>query len=358
MPAVFGGINTPYINETTLKRVMSNRQKDNIFQGIIARPNEACTEKYSTDTDAAEIQIVRLKPDNAQARDIGSDTNGGFFNSASAVINTTEAYGIKVLTTIDHNIDIPTNQDDMINIDVAEAATKNLFGKVDTNVNALTIAAQLAKILTCLAKTSPTGNKVVLDETDPDYLSAILDANAFLDDGNEAQGIQSYPRDERAIIMRPTFRANLLKKGHLVLNSDMGQTIVKKGGLDSETTLERIIGYVGEVDGTPCYVASKSIWNLVEKYLLVNKVAMSTGALNKIDAMVVSAIGTGRALAFADSIKTIPAPSGQGIRIQPKYRMGAECWDEYSVVPIVEHDFANPATTDQAVTVVAPASHA
>ena len=86
---------------------------------------------------------------------------------------------------------------------------------------------------------------------------------------------------------------------------------------------------------------------------------MVAGKYDKVEALVVAACGTGRALAFADKLKTIPSPSGQGIRIQPKFRMGAECWDEYSVVPVVAHDFANPITVnDQAITVVAPGSRA
>ena len=61
MAALFSAINTPFVNAVTLKRIMATRGKDNIFQGIVTRPEEACTEKYSTDTDAAEIQIIRLK---------------------------------------------------------------------------------------------------------------------------------------------------------------------------------------------------------------------------------------------------------------------------------------------------------
>ena len=89
MGAIFSAINTPFINETTLKRIMSARGKDNIFQGIVTRPEEACTEKYSTDTDAAEIQIIRVKPNSGQARQIGADKNGGYFNSDNAYLSST-----------------------------------------------------------------------------------------------------------------------------------------------------------------------------------------------------------------------------------------------------------------------------
>ncbi len=51
MAALFADIKTPYVNEATLKRVMSSRVKENIFQGIFTRPGEAVIEKYSEDTD-------------------------------------------------------------------------------------------------------------------------------------------------------------------------------------------------------------------------------------------------------------------------------------------------------------------
>ena len=38
MAAIFANINTPYINEATLKRVMSPAVKDNIFQQVQTKP--------------------------------------------------------------------------------------------------------------------------------------------------------------------------------------------------------------------------------------------------------------------------------------------------------------------------------
>ena len=145
MSQIFAGIETPFINTATLKRVMSNRQKDNIFQGVFTRPNEACTEKYSDDVDAAEIQVIRVKPKDAAARELGADVNGAFFNSEKASQPATAAYPIRIITTIDDMIDIPTNMQGMINVDLAEAELANLYGRVDRNVNALTMAAQIAK---------------------------------------------------------------------------------------------------------------------------------------------------------------------------------------------------------------------
>lgn len=361
MAALFSAINTPFVNAVTLKRIMATRGKDNIFQGIVTRPEEACTEKYSTDTDAAEIQIIRLKPNAGQARDIGADKNGGYFNSDDAYTSSTEAYGIKILSTIDYNIDIPTNMQDMINVDAAEGELRNLTGKVAQNVNAVTIAAQLAKWLTCQAAgtstvgDAATGHKVVVDANPGDnaYLGYLLDANGFLDDGNAAQGIDTYPRDNRCFLLRSKLNTSLKKQGVIIGGSNYGQIMVRTGALDEKTTLESVIGYVGDVDNTPCYVVSDPVWKLAEKYL-----GLQAGALDKILGLAVCSIGTGRALAFNESVKTIPSPNGQGIRIQPKYRFGAECWDEYSVVPIVANGYTTIGTKGQQFTVVAPGSRA
>ena len=349
MSALFAAINTPYVNDVTLKRIQNTRGKDNIFQGIFMRPEEACTEKYSTDTFAAEIQIIRVKPHNNDAREIGSDINGGFFNDDDAFTSATEAYPIRILQTIDRNIDIPAVSQDMINVDLADAELSNLNGEVSTNVNAITIAAQFAKWLTSRAASTPSGNVITVDQNPGTnaYYGYLVDANAKLDEGNyEGQGIQSYPRNKRAFILSPTLNGYLKKNGVIIGGSNFGQIIVRTGALDNETKLEEVLGYAGEVDGTPCYVCSPAVYRVVEKYL-----GLAPHALDKILGFAVSAIGTGRALAFNESINTVPSQKGQGIRIQPKYRMGAECWDEYSVVPIVAYDFVSPLGTGESLVV-------
>ena len=352
MAQLFADIKTPFVNDATLKRIMSSRVKENIFQGIFTRPGEAVTERFSTDTDASEIQIIRVKPNTNQAREIGAEVNGAWFNGADASTPTTEAYGIRILTTIDDVIDIPTNQQDMMNVDVAEAELSNLVGRVNKNVNALTFAVQLARNFNDVNAGSIADNKITLDASEPDYLAAIIEAGAKLDDGNEAQGIDAYPDDERAVFIRSGAKASLMKKGQIIIGgSNDAQRLLKRGGLDADTDPDvSATGYLGEVDGMPVYMASKAVWTLAEKYM-----GLSAGALNDVEMIVVSGIGTGRALAFNASIKMIDSPNGQGRRIQPKYRFGAECWDGLSVVPVVKSTFTAP---EGVITVKAPGSRA
>lgn len=356
MAVLFADIKTPYINEATLKRVMTKKVKENIFQNIFTKPNEAVTEKFSEDTDAAEIQVIRVKPKtDCDAREIGSTVNGGWFNNKDASNPTTAAYGIKIVTTIDDLIDIPTNQQDMMNVDLAEAELGNLAGRVYRNVNALTFAAQLSKNFNDIANEAIASNWVKLAASNPDYLGAIIEANAKLDDGNEAEGIDAYPDRMRAVFVRSAAKAALLKKGQIIIGgSDSAQRILRGGGLDTETRPEvATTGYLGEVDNVPVYMASKAVWALAERYL-----GLTAGALDGVQMLAVSAIGTGRALAFNSAIQIGDCPLGQGRRIKPKYRMGAECWDALSVVPITLNAFANPATKAANLTVTAPGSRA
>ena len=353
MASIFTNISAPLINEATLKRVMSPAVKENIFQQVQAKPGEAVTEKFSTDTSAAEIQVIRIKPNANEAREIGADKNGGWFNSAAKSTPTTEAYPIRIVDMIDYVIDVPTVQQDMMNVDILEGELANLSGKVARNINGVTFAAQLCRNFNDIAAETITKNWITLAASNPDYLGAIISAGAALDDGNPAQGIDAYPDNYRAVFIRPTAKAELLKAGKILIGgSNYAQDILRRGGVDTDTNpAVATTGYLGEVDNMPVYATSQAVWTCAEKYL-----GLSAGALNGVKMLVVSGISTGRALAFNDAIKTVPSPDGQGIRIQPKYRFGAECWDALSVVPVVASDFTNPATKSALLTVKAPAS--
>lgn len=351
MSAIFADIKTPYIDTLTTRRVLSPAVKENIFQGLFTKPDESVTEKYSEDTDASEIQVLRVKPTANDARELGSSKNGAWFNSEDAAISSTDAYGIQILQTIDRNIDIPTNAQDMVSVDLLGAETRNLAGLVNRNINAATIAAQLAKNFNNVAgvdkKNSNAAAETVTAVTknwvtvaSGKYTDAFIDAAAKLDEGNEAQGIDAYPSDMRCCIVRPTAKAATIKAMTALYGGVGVYDVLKHGGVDRETTPSVATnGYIGNFLDMNFYCGSAVVFGLVEKYL-----GLSDGALDNLAGIMVSAIGTGRALAFNSKIKQVDAQSGQGIRIQPKYRFGVECWDALSVVPIFSSAFTNPVT--------------
>ena len=202
-----------------------------------------------------------------------------------------------------------------------------------------------------MAAGTVASNWVVLPASDPDYKAAIIEAGAKLDDGNEAEGVDAYPDNNRAVFVRARAKAEMLQKGQIIIGgSDSAQKMLRNGGLDEDTTPDvAATGYLGTVDNMPVYCASKSVWKLAERYL-----GLDSGDLDGVQMLVVSGIGTGRALAFSNAIKITDSPDGQGRRLQPKYRMGAECWDALSVVPVVSNGYTNPVGSG--VTVLAPGS--
>ena len=350
----FANYNEPYINGSTLKRLYSSVVKENIFQSMFTRDGEACTEKYCEDTSVAQVTVLRILPGTANPRSLGGTTNNGFFNSNEATFNETVAYPINLLDIIDHQTDIPEVQQDMMSTDLAAARAAILGGQVSRAVNAITIAAQLAKNFNDIANSVVSSNWITLPATPvaADYLSAIVDGSAKLDNGNADQGIDTYPITERSIYIRSSFKAKLYSTGALIIGgSNDAQRMLKDGGISVGDKSDNVTGFSGRVLDMPVYMAGGAVWSMVEAYLGLNP-----NALSGVQGLIVSAIGTGRGLAFNATIKQIDSPNGAGIRMQPLYRFGAECWDGLSVVPIVSNGFTSPATSSANVSVMAPDS--
>lgn len=354
MAAKLGNYNEPFVNGATLKRLYSAVVKDNIFQDLFTRDGEAVTEKYCEDTSVAQVTVLRILPGNGAARAIGADTNGGFFNDNPAFFNQTEAYNIDLLDVVDFMIDIPEVQQDMMSTDLVAQRAKILGGQVSRAVNAMTIAAQLARNFNDIASGKVEKNWIVMDATPATgaYLKYIVKASANLDNGNPDEGIDTYPIEERAIFLRADYKGELMAAGQLLVGgSNAAQYMVKDGGLSPDDKSDNVTGFSGRILDMPVYMAGEAVWNMAASYL-----GIAPDKIKGVKGLVVSGIGTGRGLAFNASIKQIDSPNGAGQRMQPLYRFGAECWDALSVVPIVENGFTNPATAGTQLTVVAPGS--
>lgn len=350
----FANHKEPYINGATLKRLYSSVVKENIFQSLFTRDGEACTEKYCEDTSVAQVTVLRILPSGGIPRSLGGTANNGFFNSDDPVFNETVAYPINLLDLVDYQTDIPEVQQDMMQTDLAAARAYILGGQVARSVNAITIAAQLAKNMNDIANSKISSNAVTLPQNAvaKDYFEAIVAASAKLDNGNIDEGVDTYPIESRAIFVRSTYKAKLMQNGSLLIGgSNFAQQMVADGGLSPGTKSDNVTGYSGTILDMPVYMAGSPVWALVEAYL-----GLAPGSLDKVEAMIVSGIGTGRGLAFNASIKQIDSPKGAGIRMQPLYRFGAETWDGLSVVPIVSNGFTNLATAAANLTVEAPGS--
>ena len=342
---------TPKLDGEALRRYTSKNIKENIFQNILALPEKGVTEKFSEDTDASEIRIIRQVVPAIEARRLGANVNGGYFNSNNPLLPQSVEYGLKILYMIDDQIDFPTVMDEMVELPVAEATTKAVAGLVARNINASTIAHQLASVVNQEIAEANSTNYVALASAGA-YKDALLDANGKLDDGDVENGIDIFPIDGRQIFAKSGTRTGLFKAGNIIVGgSNYAQQMLARGTISPNTYKQDKLEYVGEIDSVPVCVASKPIWDLAEDYLGLNR-----GTLDIVDALVVAGIATGRALAFNNSVKIIDCPRGQGRTAQYKYRWGVEVFNFKGIVPVLNNGKTLSDISSTTLTIEAPAS--
>lgn len=344
---------TPKLDGQALRRYTSKNLKENIFQNILALPEKGVTERFSEDTDASEIRIIRQAVPAIEARRMGATINGGYFNSNSPLMPQSVEYGLKILYMIDDAMDFPTVMDEMVELPVAEATTKAVAGLVATNINASTLAHQIAAVVNQDIIDSTTTNKVILSAAGA-YKDAILDANGLLDNGDYANGVQIFDINGRQGFLRSAARVGLLKTGQIIVGgSNYAQEMLSRGVITPDTYKQDKLSYFGEIDTVPLCVVSKAVWDLAEQYLQV-----FAGKLDTVHGVIVAGIATGRALAFNNSVKMIDSPAGQGKRAQYKYRWGVEVFHYKGIVPILAYGSTIASISATPLTIEAPSSQA
>lgn len=341
----------PKLDGEALRRYTSKNIMENIFQDVLALPEKGVTERYSEDTDASEIRIIRQVTPNISSRRMGANKNGGYFNSNTPLMPQSVEYGIKILYMIDEQIDFPTVMDEMVELPVAEATTKAVAGVVAKHINASTIAHQLAKVINQEIVVEGSTNNVVLSAAGA-YKEALIDANGKLDDGDIDNGIDIFPINGRQIFARSATRTGLFKNGNIFVGgSNYAQEMLARGAISPNTYKQDKLQYVGEIDSVPMCVVSKPVWDLAEQYLGIDE-----GKLDTVDALVCAGIATGRALAFNNSVKIIDCPRGQGKTAQYKYRWGIEVFSYKGIVPVLANGTTLATISATPLTIEAPES--
>lgn len=332
------GVN--YVNGQVAGVVIANTVLDNIYQGEIETGGRGCTQEFSTNTSGATITVARPLPLPIEARQLGSVINGGNFSSYVYEPGS-DSYTFQITTVIDDQVDVPRVQLSMIDINLLSIYVKLISDKITLNINAIKIAAALYASLNAY-NTDPEKANVVLYDKDTDTLYDKLVETAFkLNNGDPDNGVSMFPMETRiALIRNDAWAALLSQKGILsVGGANYAYDILRRGGLDSDTTVRPLYdGFVGEVLGVPFHTVSDLVWLTAEKYLGLPK-----NALKGLVAMFKSAHGNLFGLAANNSVKTIDSPKGQGVRLQPLYRMGAMCIMPKANSILVDTDeFQNP----------------
>lgn len=339
------------VNSSATQILAAKQIKENLFVGLLHRDGKGVTEH--NETNVSTLRIIKPGVPTGSARQLGGlngtpiGTNGGFFNSNPAGFQDMLEYDLNLLYVYDLMTDIPEVQEDMVPVSVFDATTKNIGGRVSTEINASTIAHQLvnrfnaanaANVWDGIAVVEGTTGKVAYD--------AVMAASSKLDDGDETVGVQGYPFEERELLIRSAFRQKLMGETGVILGgSNYAQSMVAKGAMSPDAAKEYGSMYCGEIDLIPCYITPAPIWKRAGEWV------GSATAFDGVDALMCAASATDRGISTQDYIKVIDSPAGAGKRLQPKVRWGVNVCYGSGIVPIVANGTAVPSAD---LTVIAP----
>ena len=334
------------VNSSATQVLASKEIKENIFMDLVHRNGKGVNQVE--ETNASTVRMLKVSTIDGDARQLGAGTKGAFFNDSGVAIPEVPEYDLNLLYVFDKMADLPEVQQDMVPVDIFEQTMKNIAGRVATEINASTIAHQLAVVFNNAKTANKWDGKAVVLGSTPKYYEAIQDASAMLDDGDVENGIQSFPFEDRQIIMRPTFRAKLMTNSGILLGgSNYAQSMIAKGGLSPDARKEFGSMYVGEIDLMPCYSAPGAIWNRAGDWV------GSASAFNGVQAIVCAGSATDRGISTQDYVKVIDSPNGAGKRLQPKTRWGINVCYPKGIVPILSN---GTALASAELTVTAPGS--
>ena len=248
------------VNDAATQVLAAKQVKENIFVDLVHKNGYGVNQVE--ETNASTVRIMKVKPFTDSARELGAGTNGKWFNNGTIGTPEVDEYDLNLLNVYDMPVDIPEVEQDMVSVNLMDAATKNIGGRVATEINASTLAAQLAAAYNAAdTENAWTGHASVIGTGENATYAAVQAASTLLDDGDEENGIQAFPFAERQLIMRPSFRAELLNsKGVLLGGSNYAQSMLAKGAVSPEARKEWGNMYCGEIDGIPCYISPAQIW--------------------------------------------------------------------------------------------------
>lgn len=337
----------PIIDSIASGRQLSPVVMRNVVQRIQLYDGKGVTEDYTQNTMTDEVRIIRVKPLTQKGRTLGSTTNGAHYHADGATGEqpTTDHYGIRLRHKFDEPISVPRSAMDMIPLDYLNGTRQVLEQGVAKAINASTLATQLAAALNYEYNSGVPleDHKVEVTLGTDSIVDAVIDMGAILDDGDSTNGIDIFPREGRALQLRPNV-AKYLKRGLdyvYQVGNWKGQDMLKIGQIEPETIPNNHVdGYLGDIDGTSLFLTSTPIWTLAEEWL-----SLSSGGLDEIYGLMSASEGTGRGLAFYENaVQVIPEYRGQGIRLLPNYRWGVEVFYDKSLVLLAKTGMTSVGT--------------
>lgn len=338
------------VSGVALKETASAQVFENFIQNVLHVNGKGVDESYVNQAalNSQSIAIPRVLLGAGGFRTLGATVNGGQFNAKDAIVPQSNYFYVPLLYVYDRTETLAKIMNDKAGYELLSKVTANIGKKIARGINAITFAEQISTTL----NESITGGKATYITEGNSAYDAFVDANALLDEGDEAIESDYFPTEMRQAFVRPSF-FSAFKKGdgtRYVTQSNLGQEMLATGVLNPFTNSEASKvqlrdGYAGDIDGVPVYKVSPILWKLAAQYTMKDGSALAATAFDNIDAMVCSAVGTIRGFSSNGEVEVVPATSGQGWILQPLVHGGVKCVSGKSVRLIVKTGFTNPATS-------------
>jgi len=319
--------NAPYINGSAARLRFSAAVLRNLYQGLVEKDGKGVDDNFvsaSEAEDSAQIIVHRVLPTAINPREIGSSKNGAAY-SQNQHYTQTVSVGIEILQIIDDPILIPRVQQDLIPVDLLKEQVQIFSDRLSTILNGATLASKY--LATYLAKANGTEiNETVLNlaGSGSAIRNAYVSANALLDEGDEDNGLDIFPRKTRICVIKTSVAPILKTDGVLTLGgANEAYAILKAAGVTGEGERIEDDGYVGTIDGVECRVISNeslkhgSLFLGFPKYELKNSSFLG---------YIASSYANARGVSTSKQTKVVDEVNGQGIRLLPYVKFGVACW--------------------------------
>ena len=328
---------TAQINGTSVDIRITEKVLETYLQGDSERDNKGVYSSYTKEEAVSQIRVP--KPDLLPIlpRRLGASVNGGSFSGSALQVSNSE-YSLEVLDVVDTNIDVPYNNLSLVPQLKMDDWSSQIGKGVYLVKNGMCLAT---KFFQSFYNDSANANVVTYTAGQADGIRPCFDeAEDALNAGDPDNGIDIFPEDTRRILYINGITKLIRQTGAFIVGgSNFAQDMLKTGAFsagDVKNTMED--GYHGTYGAVDMNLLSPMKIRIAEEYL-----GFPYGTLAASGFLAVESSGYANQFALADNgVKTIPAPQGQGTRLQPNYRMGAGTFFTKGNVFIMQANYVNP----------------
>lgn len=267
-------------------------------------------------TDTFTVGITRIHRPGGAVRTIGSNTNGGFFNTNEVKTPKNSTIAMFMDRLYDQVFDIPYSLEDSVPYSYVENISDGISGEVGEQMGADTLTEMYNAVK------GKSSNIVVFGEGEyTDIFPALTKANEILSEGDIETGDRAFPSSNRSMVGSPEVFTKLLNSEKYILTgSDRAFSTLESAyqGINYES-------FKGVIAGLASFQAPSSL--------------MPKATTGKVLAFVDHPSAITRAY-YDRGVRAIPSPAGQGTRLQPYYRWGVKATRPAGIVAIVSSDWA------------------